>query len=147
MRSRWAAQARGASAPAGAAQRRSDQRKRVSQSAVSSGGFFDGRRGAWASSMRRSNAAVLDADLDDAALGQLAEQQLFGQRLLDVLLDHAAQRTRAHLVVIALVGQPFGGGVWVSSIVHVAVHQLRLELQDELLDHLQDDLLRQRRRS
>jgi hypothetical protein len=88
--------------------------------------------------------AVLDADLDHAALGELAEEQLFRQRLLDVLLDHAAQRAGAHLVVVALVGQPFGGGLGQLD-GHVAVHQLGLELQDELLDHLQDDLLGQRR--
>ena len=45
-------------------------------------------------------------DPDDAALGQLAEQQLLGERLLDVLLDDAGERPGAEQRVVALLGQP-----------------------------------------
>src|SRR5688572_32936195 len=44
---------------------------------------------------------VLDRYLDDAALLQLAEQHLFGERLLDLFLDQPAERARAHPLVVA----------------------------------------------
>ena len=113
-------------------------------SAVSSGGFFAAMRGRAGRLDLQHDLVVLHHDLHDAALGELAEQQLLGQRLLDVLLDHPAERARAHLVVVALVGQPLGR-LGRQLDLDVAVHQLRLELQHELLDHLQDHLLRQRR--
>ena len=86
---------------------------------------------------------VLDADLDDAALGKLAEQKLFRQRFLDLFLDHAGKRPCAHLVVIALVGQPFGGRTRQLDM-NTAVHELGFQLQHELFDDLQNDLFRQR---
>src|SRR6185437_683262 len=46
---------------------------------------------------------VLDQhDTDMAATLELAEQHLVGERLLDVLLDHARHRAGAHLLVIAV---------------------------------------------
>ena len=83
---------------------------------------------------------VLDQhDTDVAAALQLAEQHLVGQRLLDVLLDHARHRPRAHLLIVAMADQPglrrfrqFDGDV--------AVGELRLELQHELLDHHADHI-------
>jgi chemotaxis protein MotB len=48
----------------------------------------------------------VNPDFHDAALGELAEQQLLRQRLLDVLLDHAGERAGAHLVVVALLAEP-----------------------------------------
>jgi hypothetical protein len=38
---------------------------------------------------------------------EAAEQYFFGQRLLDVLLDHPRDRPGAHLLVIAARDQPF----------------------------------------
>src|SRR6185295_855829 len=43
--------------------------------------------------------------LDGAPVLQLAEQQLVGQRLLDVLLDDAGERPGAELLVVALLRQ------------------------------------------
>src|SRR5690606_22065802 len=48
----------------------------------------------------------LDRDAHDAALPELAEQDLVGEPLLDVLLDDAREWTRAHLLVVALLRQP-----------------------------------------
>src|SRR5882724_4299189 len=50
--------------------------------------------------------AVLDVDADHAALLQLAEQQLLGERLLDVLLDHPGERPGAVQRVEPPLGQP-----------------------------------------
>ena len=72
-----------------------------------------------------------------AAALELAEQHLVGQRLLDVLLDHARHRPRAHLLVIAVLDQPGLGGLGQLD-GDVAVGELRLELQHELLDHHAD---------
>ena len=47
-------------------------------------------------------------DADSSAAFQLAEQDLVGQRLLDVLLDDAGQRPRAVEFVEAVLGQPVG---------------------------------------
>src|SRR5258708_30723501 len=49
---------------------------------------------------------ALAGDPDDAALGELAEEQLLGERLLDVLLNDAAQGTRAEQAVGALLVEP-----------------------------------------
>src|SRR5688500_14586448 len=54
---------------------------------------------------------VLDPDLDLAAIGELAEQQLLGERLLDLLLDQTAHRSRTVELVVAAIGQPFAGVV------------------------------------
>jgi hypothetical protein len=67
-------------------------------------------------------------------MDQLAEQQFLGERLLDLLLDQAAHRPRAIELVIALLGQPRLGLV-VEADVHIAIGELQLELEDELLDH------------
>ena len=70
---------------------------------------------------------------------QLAEQHLVGERLLDVLLDHARHRPRAHLLVVAVVDQPLRGVVRQLD-GDVAVGELRLELEHELLHHQRDHL-------
>src|SRR3954452_24027543 len=49
---------------------------------------------------------VGNRNLDRATLRQLAEQQFLGQRLLDVLLDYAGQRTSAIKRIVALLPQP-----------------------------------------
>ena len=50
-------------------------------------------------------ALARDHHLDRAAVLQLTEEQLFRERLLDVLLDNARQRPGAELVVVALFPQ------------------------------------------
>ena len=49
---------------------------------------------------------LLDQHAHDAAVFQRAEQDLLGERLLDVLLDHPRQGTRAELLVVAALGEP-----------------------------------------
>ena len=54
---------------------------------------------------RASRCRFLVLDDDDAHMAaalELAEQHLVGERLLDVLLDHARHRPRAHLLVVAV---------------------------------------------
>src|SRR5690606_17558709 len=54
-------------------------------------------------------AALLVLDQDDADMAaalEPAEQHLVGERLLDMLLDHARHRPRAHQLVIAVADQP-----------------------------------------
>ena len=77
-----------------------------------------------------------------AAILQPSKQDLVGERLLDVLLDHAGHRPRAHEFVVAAGDQParrFLGQLDGD----IAVAKLGLKLQHELLDHLRDDFLRQ----
>lgn len=52
------------------------------------------------------NLAVFDSNLDQTTLCQLAEQQLAGQGLFDVLLDDSGQGPCAKLLVVAFSGQP-----------------------------------------
>ena len=86
---------------------------------------------------------VLDQhDADVAAALELAEQHLVGEPLLDVLLDHPRHRAGAHQLVVAVGDQP-AARLLRQLDGDVAVGELGLELQHELLDHLGDDLRRQ----
>src|SRR5712691_5550682 len=88
---------------------------------------------------------VLHQDDADMPAGlELAEQHLVGERLLDGLLDQPRHRPRAHLLVVAVLGQPLAG-LFRELDGDVAVAELRLELEHELLHHLGDDLLREMR--
>src|SRR5262249_19582490 len=81
-----------------------------------------------------ARALVLDDDdADMSAALEPAEQHFVSERLLDVLLDHARHRPRTHLLVIAVLDQPGLGRIRQLDR-HVAVGELRLELEDELLD-------------
>ena len=56
-----------------------------------------------------------------------------------MLLDHPAQRTRPHFGIIALFAEPIGrrfGNLYG----HIAIHQLRFELQNKFFDHLSNDI-------
>src|SRR5262245_47460079 len=78
---------------------------------------------------------VLHHDDPHMAAGlELAEQHLVGERLLDRLLDQAGHRPRPHLLVVAVLDQPLGG-VFRQLDGDVAVAELGLELQHELLYH------------
>src|SRR5262249_32778182 len=79
-------------------------------------------------------ASPLNAQPPDAAVLELAEQQLIGQRFLDVLLNHARQGAGAEFLVIPRLRQPLGG-VLRELDGDAAVGELRLELEYELLDH------------
>ena len=68
-----------------------------------------------------------------AAFGQVAEQQLLGQRTLDVLLNHAGHWAGAHGLVVALLRNPLPSrGLELDS--NVVLVELRLELEDQLVD-------------
>ena len=54
-----------------------------------------------------------------------------------MFLDHAAERTRAEVLVIALLGEPFGGRVGELER-DAAIGELGFELKDELLDNAAD---------
>ena len=91
------------------------------------------------------NCAVFDANMHQPALGQFAKQQLFGQWLLDMLLNNPTQGPRAHFVVVTLFAQPVGGsGRQVDM--HAPIQKLRFQLHDELFHDRADDTLAQRRK-
>ena len=77
-----------------------------------------------------------------AAAHQLAEQDLVGQRLLDVFLDDPGQGTGAVELVIAVLGQPVGG-FFREFNRDMTIRQLGFQLHDELLHHAADDVGRQ----
>src|SRR5690348_2538925 len=54
----------------------------------------------------KRRGVVLDADLDLAAIDQLAEQKLLRERLLDLLLDEPAHGASAVKLVVAAIGEP-----------------------------------------
>src|SRR5690606_22920967 len=85
---------------------------------------------------------LFDGNLDGTAFLELAEQHLFRQRLLDVLLDHAAERSCAHTFVIPLLCEP-GDGILRQIEGDVAFGKLCLELHDELLHDLMHHWRRQ----
>ena len=59
-----------------------------------------------------------------------------------MLLDHPAQRARTHLLIIAFICQPFGGG-FSDFDRDMPVHQLRFKLQNKLFNNLHGDGFRQ----
>ena len=70
-----------------------------------------------------------------SAAREPAEQQLLGERALDVLLDDPRHRAGAHESVEAVLGEPCA-----RFLVHIEDHALFLELpfqlDDELVDHV-----------
>src|SRR5690606_12771480 len=86
---------------------------------------------------RQGIVAHRQADL--AATGELAEQQFVGECALDVILDHARHWPRAHLRVETVFGEP-ATRLAVDVQHDLLLVQLRLELDDELVDHAQDML-------
>src|SRR6202011_3424988 len=71
-----------------------------------------GCRGArWCFGVGEGELVAVAGDAHDAAFGELAEQQLLGQRLLDVLLDYAPQGPGAEELVVAFLRQPLAGRI------------------------------------
>ena len=68
---------------------------------------------------------------------QIAKQQLIGQRLLDVFLDHAGQWTSAEMLIIALFNQPFTGSV-IQLDRNIAIFKLHFKLHDKFVDNFRD---------
>src|SRR3546814_8483544 len=77
---------------------------------------------------------VLQANMDFAPMNELAEQKLFGERLLDLLLNEAAHRARPIEPVIAAFSEPCLG-VIVQRDVHLTVGKLQFELEDRSEEH------------
>src|SRR3546814_1932239 len=75
-------------------------------------------------------------------MNALAEQELFGERLPDRLLNEAAHRARPIEPVIAAFSEPCLG-VIVQRDVHLTVGKLQFELEDELFNHTGNNFRRQ----
>jgi hypothetical protein len=86
--------------------------------------------------IRKEREAVRREGLVIHTLTGVAEQQLLGQRLLDVLLDDAASGRAPILLVVARSASHLRGFGLRQLDGDVAVGQLGFQLQDELLDHL-----------
>ena len=72
-------------------------------------GLGDLRRSGWrggGDDEPQPRSAGLDVDADHAAVVQLAEQDLLGERLLHLVLDEPRHRPRAQLPVEAVLGEP-----------------------------------------
>src|SRR5580700_7692614 len=82
--------------------------------------------------------------MDGSALRELSKQQFFGERLLYVLLVDPGQWPGAVERIIALGPEPVARRR-LELDRDVAVGELLLQLQDELVDHASDRLRRQRR--
>src|SRR5687768_8248625 len=67
------------------------------------------------------------ADDDLAARLQAAEENLLGERRLYLLLNQARHRARAHLAVVAVLGEP-AARVLVEHQLDLLLHQLRAHL-------------------
>ena len=78
---------------------------------------------------------VIDPDV--TAVLELAEQELLGERTLDVLLNDACHRPRAHALVVALRGDPVPRRR-LELDRDVVLLELRLELEHELVDDARD---------
>src|SRR6516165_12529268 len=83
---------------------------------------------------------VVEVDYDLAAVHQPAEQQFVGERLADRVLDEARHRPRTHLRIEALLGEVFAE-LRRERRLDLFLVELRLELEQELVDDAQDDLV------
>jgi hypothetical protein len=72
-----------------------------------------------------------------AAVLEFAEQNLLGQRLLELVLNHARKRPSSHQPVVALVREPFSN-IGTHIDLNVLGEQLAFELQEMLADDLPD---------
>ena len=81
--------------------------------------------------------AILLVDLDRASVLELAEQQLFRQRLADLLLHQARHRSGAKDFVETPGGQPLPG-CFCQFEGDTFFHQLHFHFLDELVDNSQD---------
>ena len=82
---------------------------------------------------------IVDVHAQTTAIGEAAKEQFVGQGLANELLDQALRGASAHQGVKALLGQVLAKFVAEGDI-HLLLGQLAFELQQELVDHPQDDL-------
>ncbi len=85
-------------------------------------------------------ALALGVHDHDVTGAQLAEEDLLRQRVLDLALDRATQRTRAQHRVVALLGQQLLGGLGQLD-AHVPVLEALVDLADHQVDDLEDVVL------
>jgi hypothetical protein len=102
-----------------------------------------GARGRRSRSRARRRFLVVDVHRQAPAVGEAAEQQLVGQGAADGVLDQALHRARAHQRIEALLGQVLAQLVGEGD-VDLLLGELRLQLQQELVDHAHDDHFVQR---
>jgi hypothetical protein len=100
------------------------------------------RRGRLFRPRAHDDLAVDEVDLGVSALRERTEQDLVRQPFLHVLLDHAAHLARPELGFVALVQEELPGGIRRRQR-DVALGELLLELEQELVDDEEDDLFRQ----
>src|SRR5215469_6367923 len=74
----------------------------------------------------------------------MSKEYFVGERLLDVLLNHARHRPGAHQFIVAVGDQPAARLIRKLDR-DVAVAKLRFKLKYKFLDHLRDNLLRKMR--
>src|SRR5882672_5310389 len=106
-------------------------------------GFRGGFRNFLFGELERDLAALVGVDGDLAAVGELAEEQLVGERAADRVLDEPRHRPRAHERIEAAFGEMLAQLVGEYR-VNLLLVQLRLELHQELVDHAQDDVVVER---
>src|SRR5690606_39998463 len=84
-----------------------------------------------------------NVDAHVSAVDKLAEQELLRERALDVLLDYASHRPRAHLLIVAALRNPRPRrGLELDR--DVVLVELRLELEDQLVDDARNRFLVER---
>src|SRR6267378_3003178 len=93
--------------------------------------------------LERGLARVVDVHRDLAAVGELAEEQLIGERAPDRVLDESRHRAGAHQRIETVLGEVFAQHVSEYRINFLLV-QLRFELHQELVHHAQDDVMIER---
>src|SRR5262249_53663425 len=87
--------------------------------------------------------AVLDIDVCDTAVRQLAEQNLVRERRFERALDESRHRPRAHRLVVAMLDEPVDRRR-ADLERHLLLLELALELVEELAGDLADHLDRER---
>src|ERR1051326_9096410 len=87
----------------------------------------------------QTDVVVRDVRDGLAACLQLAEQNLLGERRSDLVLYEPRHRTRAHLAVVAVLGEPAARrlGEFKSDILF---DKLRADFRDELVNDALDEI-------
>src|SRR5258706_5646333 len=85
----------------------------------------------------------LDIHRELLAVGELAEEQLVGDRDANPVIDESRHRAGAHERIEAVLGEVFAQRVGEYRI-DFFLMQLRLELHQELVHHAQDDVMIER---
>src|SRR5690242_8847222 len=93
--------------------------------------------------LERDLAALVDVDGDLAAVRELAEEQLVGERAAYGVLDEPRHRPRAHERIEAAPGEVLAQRIGEHRL-DLLLLELRLELHQEFVHHAQDHLVVER---